>query len=1015
MPDSKGKKLADALFGQSDFRRSEIEAQRQAELDKASRAAFGVSTQRKRRTQQDPEAAKDIPLQLLRGWAAGTLGLPGDIEGLIRMLPGLDETPRLPTSEFYLDWLPGKTDKPSGSAAAGLGTLFGGLGSTKIARGALEAGKGAQRLAERAAAMPSPSGLAAQRGVVKLPGGNWLTGSVEKGVAPLKANRPNADEELRKARELFTPEYKSGMSPEAVARLENETLPRLEKEVALNKWIDSNLTNYIKKQMATPDDPVRKLAEEGISHRPLTPYSYETAAKAAKKREVAGGGRYGKSQLAKQWEDESDVAINAPRASAMAYPSVLEQNPWLTKLDPNERVYAINTPASRAPEISELGFDHIVDVLRQDLASGRIRPEQLNKVSMEQAVRRTYEYDQEMAKKMAEAKIKATEGMPVYKEYPEGYKWVELTRPEPKMEGLKSEYLPEVDMWRIVDENGGVVSSGATEKEAIGLLKREEREKALEDALTYEGETMGHCVGGYCPDVLEGRSRIYSLRDAKGEPHVTVEVQPNNADRNSAYIDFLRDDRRNQGGAFTAWLQKKVDADPSFQKKEALDVANMFRAENGLPPIEVTVPPPKIVQIKGKQNLAPKEDYLPYVQDFVRSGQWSQVGDLKNTGLRRVEAPEGVKYLTEDEYGDHILRELGVDPAEGMKRGGKVSFSDNPDTMKLELAGGGAVKALRALVKGAKEEEKAAMKASEALGEMEGRPLLITQTDRSKVGGKWLGGPGFSGLQHARPEYKAAEAAWGVAQMPTAKTILGGYQKAKKEFGAEPVMTTMIGTPTQHQSNKMVFEELHRLFKKSAKEGNLDPDLLVKINDRLRMAVDKEGKPIFPEDVNILAPDFRKVADTFDRRAVASNLMGGMGVGGKKGQIIDYDEVIRHTTDPALLEAPSGALGNRMFTLSGGIVERPDLHPAFPTILQGEDLGKTFAPVPREEVMRDFIERTMREKGRTPGYMDYTRGHPPVQLITEELLTDLQKKGYAEGGAVSGISGDDLIIEERPL
>jgi hypothetical protein len=218
----------------------------------------------------------------------------------------------------------------------------------------------------------------------------------------------------------------------------------------------------------------------------------------------------------------------------------------------------------------------------------------------------------------------------------------------------------------------------------------------------------------------------------------------------------------------------------------------------------------------------------------------------------------------------------------------------------------------------------------------------------------------------------------------------------------------MLGTPTQHQSNKMVFEELHRLFKKSAKDGNLDPELLDKINTRLRMAEDKQGKPIFPEDVNILAPDFRKVANTFDRRAVASNLMGGMTVGGKKGQIIDYDEVIRHTTDPALLEAPSGALGNRMFTLSGGIVDRPDLHPAFPSILQGEDLNVMFSPVARELVMRDFIERTMREKGRTPGYMDYTRGYPPTQLITEELLTDLQKKGFAEGGAVEKAAGGNI-------
>jgi hypothetical protein len=45
--------------------------------------------------------------------------------------------------------------------------------------------------------------------------------------------------------------------------------------------------------------------------------------------------------------------------------------------------------------------------------------------------------------------------------------------------------------------------------------------------------------------------------------------------------------------------------------------------------------PEKIIQIKGKGNKAPKEEYLPMVQDFVRSGNWSSVGDIQNTGLYR--------------------------------------------------------------------------------------------------------------------------------------------------------------------------------------------------------------------------------------------------------------------------------------------------------------------------------------------------------------------------------------------
>ena len=100
------------------------------------------------------------------------------------------------------------------------------------------------------------------------------------------------------------------------------------------------------------------------------------------------------------------------------FANIAKLEPWIAKLDPETNVYSGHG--------YDLGFDHIIDVLKEDLASGRIRPEQLSKVSMEQAVRRTYEYDQEMAKKMREAQIKATEGMPVHKEYPEGYKWIEL-------------------------------------------------------------------------------------------------------------------------------------------------------------------------------------------------------------------------------------------------------------------------------------------------------------------------------------------------------------------------------------------------------------------------------------------------------------------------------------------------------------------------------------------------------------------------------------------------------------
>ena len=44
--------------------------------------------------------------------------------------------------------------------------------------------------------------------------------------------------------------------------------------------------------------------------------------------------------------------------------------------------------------------------------------------------------------------------------------------------------------------------------------------------LSQEGSMMGHCVGGYCNQVEAGDTSIWSLRDAKGEPHATIEIDP---------------------------------------------------------------------------------------------------------------------------------------------------------------------------------------------------------------------------------------------------------------------------------------------------------------------------------------------------------------------------------------------------------------------------------------------------------------------------------------------------------
>jgi hypothetical protein len=78
-------------------------------------------------------------------------------------------------------------------------------------------------------------------GVVKMPGGNWLKGQVESFVRPLKKDIPWTQDQLEEM--------------PGVAKAEAPNL-------ALNKFIETGLTRYIKNDMASAKDTLRNLADE---------------------------------------------------------------------------------------------------------------------------------------------------------------------------------------------------------------------------------------------------------------------------------------------------------------------------------------------------------------------------------------------------------------------------------------------------------------------------------------------------------------------------------------------------------------------------------------------------------------------------------------------------------------------------------------------------------------------------------------------------------------------------------
>lgn len=410
-------------------------------------------------------------------------------------------------------------------------------------------------------------------GVIKGKGGNWLTGSVEDALGRLK--QPISSRATQMDRELI----EAGM----------ERSPNVLRKEALNKWIEGPLTKYVKRDMATEGDPVRKLAEQGILHFEPSAISRNVDSATYANRGAQGFEPWGKaeSDLAKSWENLSDRAVMSGFAGKMSE-AAKAQNPWLEKLAAEDRVYQ---PARIG--YGETGFSHLTDELSNALnpESGLPRnllltPEQMQQIGMEKAVRHVADINAWRAAQKAEADLARSQSPAVqlFKEYaennPKGLRWVELKAPAdvPVPEFTRADQSFTQRGLKIGDQYYQVPygKEGVTHE---SVAQAAARRKMLEDQLKYEGDTMGHCVGGYCDGVLSGRSRIFSLRDAKGQPHVTIETRPS-----ADYADTQ-----------------------------------------------------SIVQIKGKANLAPKEDYLPFVQDFVKSGKWSDVGDLSNTGLRRMQ------------------------------------------------------------------------------------------------------------------------------------------------------------------------------------------------------------------------------------------------------------------------------------------------------------------------------------------------------------------------------------------
>ena len=528
---------------------------------------------------------------------------------------------------------------------------------------------------------------------VKNKGGNWLKGTIEEVLSPLKSSPVDGETPAQTISYLEDwiqqPRPSGGLSPLGPItqeRLDNASahIQTLKKTLAVDNWVDRTVGNYVKNEMGTPEDPVRvfldawpakrdaqlaqkqskidkllikrETADSRVAayidrdiaaikdemtsineYNPLhftlpyiaAPSQIGVAAKElAKFRKEQGfpAEGMGKGDIAKQWEQITDTAISVYPMLDINLEFTAETraaNPWLLTSTPKTKVY---DASYGAPAINQdLGFDHLVDELRNSIRADsglppelQLTPEQLNSMSMPQAVERVAKINQWRKDNIRKLKLEETLKADLYKDYPEqGSRWVQLNR--------KGQF--------------------AAESDAMGHSVR-----GYEPTPQGGSTPYGIDNGGWGA-IQSGRAKVYSLRDSKGQPKATFEVKSGRPmvnfnstnDRVFAFEQMPEAAQKkyaqqfnDEFGAgvsddddFGAWLQKE---EPEFYAK-------------------ITTPQlPSLTQMKGPNNQPVDEAFWKEAQDFVRSGNWENVEsrDLSNIGLYQVNVSSVANdYLTQ--------------------------------------------------------------------------------------------------------------------------------------------------------------------------------------------------------------------------------------------------------------------------------------------------------------------------------------------------------------------------------
>jgi len=536
---------------------------------------------------------------------------------------------------------------------------------------------------------------------VKEKGGNWIDKALGAHLRTLKQGLPPP---LNQNFYELKPNWKEVADKMGYTLEHQQDILHTE---ALNKWVDKRLESYIKNELATPNDSVRKLADEhGISHINDIGENHWYPAHLPDKRVLAGYPSKGHSTTVKgkDWENRADAAISSISAehameNAHASGATLQDYPWIEKLaekDPNAPIHSMPNRS----DFNHLGFDHLMDELRSSLNPRsdlplqlQLKTKDLERMTVPDAVRHVAKINDYREKQMAKTAAKDMEHFPPIKKYENGDKWHELKMPDvehPLEEGheliqFNNEHGNPVH--NIVDKSTGkqLVATTKHPEHAMEEYRSQKNYDLLEKALKNEGDMMGHCVGCYTSEVASGDTKIFTLRDKSNKPHATVEmnvVAPRYEDLPSSLKYQLAEDQ-----------DKWIKANPTV-------VLNQFKGKQNRPIIEkyrdqaldLLNNPENVHTIysitdEGRRDLAGAgiidRNDTKSVMDSLMSPSMDIKGskmDLYNQLLEKN--PDLPRFVTTD----HLRELLQSNKPKGHKKGGMIEHKITPDYMKLELA-----------------------------------------------------------------------------------------------------------------------------------------------------------------------------------------------------------------------------------------------------------------------------------------------------------------------------------------